>query len=334
MKLAVVLFNLGGPKNIDGVEPFLRNLFSDPAIISLPAPFRFWLARFIAKRRAPTAAAIYQAIGGGSPILRETETQAKALQQALGDETRVFIAMRYTPPFAADTVRALQQYQPDHIILLPLYPQYSKTTSGSSIRQWYELADAAGLRVPTEAVCCYPTQPGFIAALHDLTNIAAQKCRAGLSYRLLLSAHGLPQQVINGGDPYAEHIEATAKALAASLKLTEYQVCYQSKVGPLKWIGPATLDEIKRAGSDGKAVLLVPIAFVSEHSETLYELDIDYAEQARHLGVPDYIRVPAVGCHPSFIDGLAELVRSALQGKDHRAEAGCCSAGRQCGYQH
>ncbi|MGB8603101.1 MAG: ferrochelatase, partial [Rhizomicrobium sp.] len=236
-----MLFNLGGPENLAGVEPFLRNLFSDPAIITLPAPFRLWLARFIAKRRSPTASAIYRAIGGGSPILRETEAQAVALQQVLGGNTRVFIAMRYTPPFAVDTVRALQHFAPDHIILLPLYPQYSKTTTGSSLAEWHQVAARAGVTAPTHSVCCYATLPGFIAALTDLTAAAAKKCQPGLSYRLLLSAHGLPERVINSGDPYAEHVEATAKALAAALGRTDYQVCYQSKVGPLKWIGPATL---------------------------------------------------------------------------------------------
>lgn len=334
MKQAVVLFNLGGPENLAGVEPFLRNLFSDPAIISLPAPFRLWLARFIAKRRGPTASAIYRAIGGGSPILRETEAQAVALQHALGDETRVFIAMRYTPPFAVDTVRALQDFAPDHIILLPLYPQYSKTTTGSSLAEWHQVAACAGLTVPTHSVCCYATLPGFIAALADLTASAAQKCQPELSYRLLLSAHGLPERVINRGDPYAEHVMATAKALATTLGMEDYQVCYQSKVGPLKWIGPSTLDEIKRAGTEGKGVLLAPIAFVSEHSETLYELDIDYAEQAGHFGVPHYIRVPTVGCHPAFIAGLAGLVHMALHDEDYRAMAGCCGADKQCGYPH
>lgn len=312
MKTAVVLFNLGGPSTLVDVEPFLRNLFSDPAILSLPDPFRGWLAGFIAKRRAPTAQQIYRAIGGGSPILKETTAQAVALEKALGVDFRVFIAMRYTAPRAVDVVRDVLAYGPDQIVLLPLYPHYSKTTTGSSLREWQAEADRAGLSVPIKIVHSYPVQEGFIAALGALTASAFEKRKTGIAYRVLFSAHGLPERVIKSGDPYADHITQTAHKVAEMCGLDDWLICYQSKVGPLKWIGPPTLDEIKRAGAEGKAVIIVPLAFVSEHSETLYELDIEYRHLADTVNVPEYIRVPTVGTHPAFIGGLAELVQGAL----------------------
>lgn len=316
MKLAVVLFNLGGPATLGDIEPFLRNLFSDPAILSLPAPLRHWLAGFIAKKRTPTAREIYSAIGGGSPILPQTQMQANALEKALGDDCRVFIAMRYTRPRAMDVVQDVMAYGPERIVLLPLYPHYSKTTTGSSLLEWQAEAVRAGLTVPTEVIQSYPVHRGFVAALGDLVGAALKDRKTGISYRVLFSAHGLPERVIKSGDPYADHILQTAEAVAEYAGIEDWQVCYQSKVGPLKWIGPPTLDEIKRAGAEGKAVIIVPLAFVSEHSETLYELDIEYRHLADTFKVPDYIRVPTVGTHPAFISGLADLVRAA-SGQTH-----------------
>jgi ferrochelatase len=314
-RLAVVLFNLGGPDDLRSVRPFLFNLFNDPAIIGAPRPLRWLLAHFIAARRAPTAGQIYAHIGGKSPLLDNTLAQAKALTAAVADigDVRCFIAMRYWHPMSDETVRAVVDFRPDQVILLPLYPQFSTTTTGSSIRDWQRAAAAAGLRVPTRAVCCYPSEPGFIAAVAALTREGYQAASVKGPPRLLFSAHGLPKKVVTGGDPYQWQVERTAEAIVQALGIPEldWVVCYQSRVGPLQWIGPGTDAEIVRAGGEGRSVVVVPIAFVSEHSETLVELDIEYRHLAKEDGVPVYVRVRTVDTDAPFIDGLAGLVRRA-----------------------
>ena len=318
MKLGIVLFNLGGPDGLDAVEPFLRNLFSDPAIISLPGIVRKPLARFIARRRSPFARTIYRHIGGRSPILEETNRQARALEAALRSselEVKAVVAMRYWYPFSEAAVEALQQFKPDQIVLLPLYPQFSTTTSASSFEDWNRAAHEVGLKAPAVRVCCYPANAGFIAALAEKIRAAMENPTPGLSYRLLLSAHGLPKRVVAKGDPYQWQVEHTARALVDRLgiKNLDWSVCYQSRVGPLKWLEPATDAEIRRAGVDGKGVVVAPIAFVSEHSETLVELDIEYGKLAQASGVPDYRRVGTVSADRVFVNGLVELVRKAVK---------------------
>ncbi len=319
MKLAVVLFNLGGPDSPEAVQPFLRNLFSDPAIIQLPTLFRLPLARLIARRRAPVAREIYHQIGGRSPIFAETRAQADALAKALskgGVNPKVFIAMRYWHPFSDGAAQAVKAYDPDKIVLLPLYPQYSTTTTASSLKDWERAAKKAGIAAPTATVCCYPDEDGFVAAAVAHIRDALKDARPDISYRLLLSAHGLPKRVIQKGDPYQRQVEQSAAAIVAALDMPnmESQVCYQSRVGPLEWIGPSTDDEIRRAAKDGKGVIVAPVAFVSEHSETLVELDIEYRKLAQEVGVPDYRRAATAGVHPDFIAGLAGLVRRAMEG--------------------
>lgn len=324
-KLAVVLFNLGGPDGPAAVQPFLFNLFNDPAIIGLPGFVRTPLAALISKRRAPEAQKNYDLMGGGSPLLPETEAQARALEAALAKarpdlEARCFIAMRYWKPFSEDAARAVEAFAPDEIVLLPLYPQFSTTTTGSSLKAWRETYKGPGR---SRAVCCYPDADGLIAAHAD--RIAATWAAAGkpANVRLLFSAHGLPEKVIKAGDPYQAQIEATAAAVAARLpELSDWQVCYQSRVGPMKWIGPATPDAIAKAGADGKGVLIVPIAFVSEHVETLVELDHEYAELAVKLGVAPYLRVPALGVETAFVAELADLAIKALDKPDWPAPGG------------
>jgi ferrochelatase len=311
VKLAVILFNLGGPDSPEAIEPFLRNLFSDPAILSVPGFVRAPLARFIARRRAPVAKEIYAKIGGRSPILEETEAQARAIENVLaarGHEARAFIAMRCSPPFSEDCAREVAAWKPEKIVLLPLYPQFSTTTTASSFAAWERAA--RGLDVPTSRICCYPRQKGFIEAMAGLVRETMTRAKPAIGYRLLLSAHGLPERTIARGDPYQWQIEQSACAIvdALGIKGLDWRVCYQSRVGPLKWIGPATDAEIRRAGADGKGVIVAPIAFVSEHSETLVELDIEYAHLARQAGVPDYLRVPTAGTRPAFVEGLADLV--------------------------
>jgi ferrochelatase len=315
-RIAVILFNLGGPDRPESVAPFLFNLFSDPAIISLPSPLRGLVARLVSRRRAPVAREIYGKIGGRSPILENTEAQAASLAARLTDlgDVRVWPCMRYWHPLTAEIVREVAAFRPTRVVLLPLYPQFSTTTTASSLAAWRKAARAAGIEAAAHTVCCYPTEPGFIAALAALTADGLRKC-GGRPSLVLFSAHGLPKKVVTKrGDPYPRQVEATAAATAAALGLEDGQwlVCYQSRVGPLEWIGPATEDALRAAGRDGKAVVVVPLSFVSEHSETLVELDMEYRHLAEAAGIPGYVRVPTVSVLPTFIDGLAGLVRKAL----------------------
>lgn len=315
MKTAIVLFNLGGPDNSEAVRPFLFNLFNDKAIINLPGFIRTPLAYVIARKRAKVAKGIYDLIGGGSPLLPNTQAQAQALEAALDmPDTKTFIAMRYWHPMSAEVAMAVKEYNPDRILLLPLYPQFSTTTTASSVDIWNRMAKVAKLDKPTQVICCYPTLSGFIDSTAELIRAELAKASAHGKPRILFSAHGLPEKIVAGGDPYQWQCEQTAAAIVEKLagEKFEHVSCYQSRVGPLKWIGPATDDEINRAGKDGVPLIVVPIAFVSEHSETLVELDIEYGHLAKEAGVPFYGRVPAVGTHSLFIHGVADLVRQTL----------------------
>jgi len=317
MRTAIVLFNLGGPDRPEAVEPFLRNLFSDPAILRVPGFLRGFLARLISRRRAPVAKAVYDKLGGGSPLLPNTQAQARALEGELKDlgEVRCFIAMRYWHPFADETAREVQSFAPDRILLLPLYPQYSTTTTESAFGDWNRAAAKAGLTARIFAIRDYPAEPGFVAAVARLTSEMLPQARAAGPVRVLFSAHGLPKKIVQAGDPYADQVGTSVRAVAAKLGLAleDYEICFQSRVGPLEWIGPYTDEEILRAAEEGKSILLVPIAFVSEHSETLVELDIEYRHLAEKHGARGYFRVPTVGTAPEFIAGLAELVRQGLR---------------------
>ncbi len=328
MKLAVVLFNLGGPDGPAAVRPFLFNLFRDPAIIGLPAIARYPLASLISRRREKLAQANYAIMGGGSPLLPETEAQARALEARLnadGLEARVFIAMRYWKPFAAETAREVAAYAPDEIVLLPLYPQYSTTTTASSVKDWLEAYKGPGR---SQTVCCYPTAPGLVEAHVEAIRETWEKAGRPANLRLLFSAHGLPQKVIEAGDPYEAQVKATAAAVAARLpEFTDWNVCYQSRVGPLKWLAPSTDDEVRRAGAEGRGVLVCPIAFVSEHVETLVELDHEYHELARQVGAQPYLRSPTPGVRAGYLDTLARAVREALgKGKVAPEGAWLCPA--------
>jgi len=314
-RTAVVLLNLGGPDSLDAIEPFLFNLFSDPAIFRIPfgsflqAP----LARFIARRRAGARKTDYQAIGGRSPILDNTRRQAEALARALAGDGPydVHICMRYWHPMSGEVVAALKAAGYARVVLLPLYPQYSITTTGSSfddfdqacrqqsyaprvtrIQHWYDhplYLDAVAASIERERARFAQPQPGNI--------------------ELLLSAHGLPQKIVNKGDPYARHIEATVAGVRERLGWPHVRLCYQSRVGPLKWLQPYTDAVLRELGAHGAAqVLVYPIAFVSDHVETLYELGIDYAHVARDAGIGHYHVVPALNDDPAFIEALRDIV--------------------------
>jgi len=330
-KIAVVLFNLGGPDGPDAVQPFLRNLFSDPAIIRQPAPVRFFLSRLISSSRAASARENYAKMGGGSPLLPETMKQAMALDMELakraqsskqgskqGWEAKSFIAMRYWKPYAADAVREVKAWGADKVVLLPLYPQFSTTTTASSFKSW---AEAGGPKAV--AVCCYPDAPKFLKAHAERLLTAWQIAGKPRNVRLLLSAHGLPEIVVKTGDPYQWQVERTVAALKPLLPDEwEIEICYQSRVGPLKWIGPPTEESIVKAAKDGKAILVSPIAFVSEHIETLVELDIDYRHVADEAGAKVYVRAPALGIEQAFVSQLADLVEDAV--KDTSAVRSFC----------
>ncbi|HEX7775728.1 MAG TPA: ferrochelatase [Parvibaculum sp.] len=339
-RLAIVLFNLGGPDSPDAVEPFLFNLFNDPAIIRLPKPLRWLIAKIVSRRRAPVASHIYSQIGGRSPILPLTEAQARALETAVTDmangesEVRAFIAMRYWKPFADETARAVKSWAPHEIVLLPLYPQYSTTTTASSLKDWDRAAKAAGLHTRSGTVCCYPVEEGFVAAHVALLRAAIAQFPTRDEFRILFSAHGLPKRIVEAGDPYQTQVEATCAAVMAAVGggPFDWATSFQSRVGPLEWIGPATDKEIERAGHEGKSLIVVPVAFVSEHSETLVELDIEYAKLAGEAGVPRYVRVPALGTRPEFIEGLARLVAGALAGDGLLCPEE--AAGRPCGEEN
>ena len=331
-KLAVVLFSMGGPDRLEAVQPFLFNLFNDPAIFRMPGPLRWLLASLVSRRRAGPAREIYRHLGGRSPLLENSVAQARALEAALGqpESARCFVAMRYWHPFADETVQAVKAFAPDRIVLLPLYPQWSTTTSASSVNDWHRAAAAAGLIKPTRTVCCYYDDPGFIAAQVALIRPLYQAAANHGRTRVLFSAHGLPEKIVAAGDPYQWQCERTAEALVAALGIPglDWVSCYQSRVGPLTWIGPETAAEIARAGRESAAVVVVPIAFVSEHSETLVELDVEYRELAERSGVPAYLRAPTVGVEPAFIAGLACLVRDG--GDDRRCPghfSGCARGG-------
>ena len=312
MKKAVILFNLGGPDKIENVEPFLFNLFNDPAILNLPTFLRYPLAKLISNRRAPVAKKIYAELGGSSPILKLTKEQSSALEIKLNqsqteDEYKCFIIMRCWNPRAKDVIKDVQLYSPDEVILMPLYPQYSAATSGSSIKEWKDVCKKNNYHVKTSTICCYPTDQNFINA-H--TKEIIEKINDLKNFKLIFSAHGLPEKNIKKGDPYQWQVEQSVKKIVENLndENLDWILSYQSRVGPLKWIGPSTENIIIENSKIGKHIVLVPIAFVSEHSETLVELDIEYKEIADANGCKNYTRVPALGINENFIRAMSELI--------------------------
>ncbi|MDB4141560.1 ferrochelatase [Candidatus Pelagibacter sp.] len=312
MKKAIILFNLGGPDKLENVEPFLFNLFNDPAILDLPTFLRYPLAKLISNRRAPVAKKIYAELGGSSPILKLTKEQSDALEIKLNqtqeeDEYKCFIIMRCWNPRAKDVIKDVQLYGPDEVVLMPLYPQYSAATSGSSIKEWKDVCRKNNYHVKTNTICCYPTDQNFINA-H--TREIIEKIKDLKNFKLIFSAHGLPEKNIKKGDPYQWQVEQSVKKVVENLndENLDWILSYQSRVGPLKWIGPSTETIIIENSKLGKHIVLVPIAFVSEHSETLVELDIEYKEIANANGCKNYTRVPALGINEDFIKAMSELI--------------------------
>ena len=322
-QIGVVLFNLGGPGDLSEVEPFLVKLFSDREIIELPggAALQPLVARIIAKMRGPSVRENYSRIGGGSPQLRLTQEQARALEQrlnALSDGSPHFlvrIAMRYSAPTCADALGVFAAADVRQLVTLSLFPHYSKATTGSSRHEFERtLAEPRfrNLNFDVSHVEQYPDNPQYLDAFTDTVrtafNTIPEARRADTV--ILFSAHGLPQKFVDEGDPYVDHIEATRAGLLKRLNVPNRQLlAYQSRTGPVKWLGPGTEETIVRLGHEGvKDLLVVPLSFVSDHIETLYEVDLLFEETARRAGITGYFRPEALNSHPMFIDALAHLV--------------------------
>ena len=344
-RVAVVLFNLGGPESEDSVRPFLFNFFTDKNIIGLPFPFRHMIAAWIALRRSKKeAGSSYKLLDWKSPLLENTRRQATALDAALNTEATVyqsFICMRYWHPFANEVVAQVKTFAPDKIVLLPLYPQYSTTTTRSSLQSWRAACRMGGLNTPSSVICCYPRDRGYVAAsaAHIAqvwqTAVAEARDRGLNTPRLLFSAHGLPEVIIRRGDPYQWQCERSAEAIVEALALPDldWQICYQSKVGSLKWIGPSTSDALAKAARDRVPVVIYPHAFVSEHVETLVEIEVEYRHLAQELGVPALWRAGTVMDSPAFIAGLRDMVLAHRGRADitSNAQTRICPAGcRKC----
>jgi len=318
-RVAIVLFNLGGPDQPSSIRPFLMNLFTDKAILRVPFFIRPILARIIAGKRVKPATENYALIGGKSPLLELTQAQARALEEALPELTaKCFIAMRYWHPMSLETARQVKAWSPDRVILLPLYPHYSSTTTGSSLEAWRIAASEVGLMAPVITLCCWPDEPAFVAS--TAATLARELAQARKIYpdqkvRVLFSAHGLPEIIVKQGDPYQTQIELCVAAVVEQLHEPEldWQICYQSRATPQKWLDPSTEHAIEQAGRENVGVVVVPIAFVSEHSETLVELDREYGDLAMAKKLPFYVRVPAQNSDPGFIRALEGMVRTLLK---------------------
>jgi protoporphyrin/coproporphyrin ferrochelatase len=323
---AIVLFNLGGPSNLAAVEPFLINLFSDREIIQLPggAALQPTMARLIAKLRGPSVRENYRRIGGGSPQLRITRDQANALEVRLNarwggyERFRVFIAMRYSRPSATDALEAIAAAGIRRIVTLTLFPHYSKATTGSSRNEFDRALAAPQWKGQFEVshIEHYPTDSRYVEAVTDTVRVAWNGIPASRRDKtvLLFSAHGLPQRFIDAGDPYVSQIDATRFAVLERLNLPNRQrIAYQSRTGPVRWIGPGTEETIKELAEEGVTdVLVIPLSFVSDHIETLYEVDMLFADAARDAGITGYYRTRALNTHPMFIEALAGLVHQHL----------------------
>jgi ferrochelatase len=323
VKTGIVMMNLGGPADLTQVEPFLLELFADREIIQLP--FQSWLGPFIARRRTPKVQALYRNIGGGSPILRYTEAQGRGMVERLdrlSPETAphgFYVAFRYITPKSDDALRAMAADSVERAVAFTQYPQFSCATTGSSLNELWRAATRTGLErtFRWSVIDRWPVHPGFIAAM-------AETVREGLEQftpeerdqvLLLFSAHSLPLHIVDRGDPYPQEIGASVQAVLERLRRpNRYLLAYQSEVGPVRWLGPSTERVIRRLGERGETrVLVVPIAFTSDHIETLSELDREYGELAHRVGISQYRRVPALNERPDFIDAIADLVRDHLR---------------------
>jgi len=321
-KIAVVLFQLGGPDSLDAVEPFLYNLFSDPDIFDFPGSSVLGkpLARFISRNRKAHAQEHYAAIGGKSPILELTTLQSRALERRLraeGVNATTIVAMRYWHPLTSEAASRVRDGGFGRVILLPLYQQFSRSTTLSSINEWKRQAATVGLDLPTQLICCYPNHPLMVKAIVERIDEAfgAFTDAGPGDIDVVFSAHGVPLSYIRSGDPYQLQVEETVRAVVSSGGWSSsVHVCYQSKVGPQKWLSPSLTDTAERLIRSGRNnLLIVPIAFVTEHIETLHEINIELREKAEGWGLGQMRVMPALNDHPSFIQCLSDLVTARLR---------------------
>jgi ferrochelatase len=320
-RVGVLLLNLGGPEQLDDVRPFLFNLFADPEIIRLPFP---WLQRplawLISSSRAKRSQENYQQIGGGSPLRRITEEQAEALKQVLaerGIEASIYIGMRYWYPFTEEAVAQIKRDGIERLVVLPLYPQFSISTSGSSFRLlerlWLE--DPSLQRIVYTVIPSWYDRPGYTAAMADLIAQELDQLENPDQAHIFFSAHGVPVSYVEeAGDPYQREIEHCTELIMTSLnRPNPHTLAYQSRVGPVEWLQPYTEDAIEQLAHQGvHDLVVVPISFVSEHIETLQEIDIEYREIAETAGIHGFHRVPALNTHSRFIADMADMVTEAL----------------------
>ncbi len=326
-KIAVILMNLGGPDKTESIKPFLFNFFMDKNIISAPKPIRYLIAKLISNRRSKgEALEAYSELGGKSPLLDNTLLQETALERSLSQEKgdhefKCFTVMRYWHPMSDEVTAAVKDYAPDKIVLMPLYPQFSTATTYSSFQDWSRACKKINLDVPTSGLCCYPFDNGFIDASVELVMHSYKKAiedNPNKKIRVLFSAHGLPEVTIKRGDPYQWQCEETARKIAEGMDAQmgkaslDWQICYQSQVGPLKWIGPSTEEALEKAAKDDVGVVIYPHAFVSDHVETLVEIEEEYREIAKDMGLDVFYRVPTVMTHPRFIVGLKANILKIL----------------------
>jgi ferrochelatase len=339
IKTGIVMMNLGGPATLDDVEPFLLELFADREIIQLP--LQKWLGPFIARRRTPKVRGLYAAIGGGSPILRYTEAQGRGMVarlDRLSPETaphKFYVAFRYTHPSSDDALRAMHADGVKRAIAFTQYPQYSCSTTGSSLNELWRAASRTGLSDAFEwsLIDRWPVHPGFVDAMTATVRDGLGQFDPADREKVLIlfSAHSLPLDVIDRGDAYPQEVGASVQKVVEQLATANpYLLAYQSDVGPVRWLGPSTEQVLRRYGARGqKHVLVVPIAFTSDHIETLSELDREYGEVAHEAGITHYIRAPALNDRPLFLDGLARIVKDHLDsGAAHSTQypvrcAGC-----------
>ena len=324
-RVGVLLLNLGGPERIQDVKPFLYNLFSDPEIIRLPlAAMQKPLAWLISSLRSGKSQQAYRSIGGGSPLRRITKQQAQELQTSLrqkGVDATSYVAMRYWHPFTESAVADLKADGVDQVVVLPLYPHFSISTSGSSFRELQRLrnTDSAFSRLPIRCIRSWYDHPGYIQALANLIAREILACEDPATAHIFFSAHGVPKSYVeDAGDPYQLEIVACSKLILEQLRQqlghsNPFTLAYQSRVGPVEWLKPSTEDALQELGEQGvKDLVVVPISFVSEHIETLEEIDIDYRELATAAGVKNFRRVPALDTDPAFIAALTDLVEQAM----------------------
>ena len=324
-RVGVLLLNLGGPERIQDVKPFLYNLFSDPEIIRLPvAAMQKPFAWLISSLRSSKSQQAYRSIGGGSPLRRITKQQARELQSNLrqkGVDATSYVAMRYWHPFTESAVADLKADGVDQVVVLPLYPHFSISTSGSSFRELQRLrnTDPAFSRLPIRCIRSWYDHPGYIQALANLIAREIQACEEPATAHIFFSAHGVPKSYVeDAGDPYQLEIVACSKLILEQLRQqlghsNPFTLAYQSRVGPVEWLKPYTEDALQELGEQGvKDLVVVPISFVSEHIETLEEIDIDYRELATAAGVKNFRRVPALDTDPAFIAALTDLVEQAM----------------------